>query len=46
MKTCPHGYIVDDPTPANLCPFCKQPNRAKIVKAWKERKARSVRGRG
>lgn len=33
-KTCAHGYIVDDPNPRQLCPFCPQPNRAKIVKAW------------
>ena len=34
-KSCAHGYTIDDPNPHNLCPFCPQPNRAQIVKAWK-----------
>lgn len=33
-KTCDHGYIVDDPNPQQLCPFCPQPNRIQIAKAW------------
>lgn len=34
-KSCAHGYIIDDPDPRQLCPFEPQPNRAKIVAAWK-----------
>lgn len=35
-KSCAHGYTIDDQNPRQLCPFCPQPNRAKIVKAWEK----------